>query len=148
MGEGVLNFLRNVTCDFKENGNFTLFFHFDKNDYFDHEVLTREFILDEKKLTISKIVSSKIEWKSEDVNPTIEKKKKKIKKKKEEMEDDEDEEDEMDIIEDEYDLGLSIKEEVIPYAIEYYLGVTKNEAEDEDDLEPLPEEGDEDDDEE
>merc|ERR1711976_298313 len=75
--EGVLPFLRNVTCDFKENGNFTLFFHFDKNDYFDHEVLTREFILDEKKLTISKIVSSKIEWKSEDVNPTIEKKKKK-----------------------------------------------------------------------
>jgi nucleosome assembly protein 1-like 1 len=29
----------------------------------------------------------------------------------------------MDIIEEEYDIGLFIKEELIPYAMEYYLGI-------------------------
>ena len=33
----------------------------------------------------------------------------------------------MDIIEEEYDLGLFIKEELVPYAIEYYLGIVKDE---------------------
>lgn len=79
--EEVLSHLRDITCDFKENGTFTLLFHFNPNQYFDAPVITREFILDSDKLTISKIVSSKIEWKSEDLNPTVEKKKKKIKSK-------------------------------------------------------------------
>ena len=39
----------------------------------------------------------------------------------------EEEEDLLDIIEEEYDLGLFIKEELIPYAIEYYLGIIKEE---------------------
>jgi len=37
--------------------------------------------------------------------------------------------DEGEIIEEEYELGLFIKEELIPYAIEYYLGVI-NEGDD------------------
>jgi len=168
--EEVLSFLRDITCEFKENGSFTIIFHFNPNQYFDAPYLTREFILDNEKLTISRIVSSKIDWKSEDLNPTVEKKKKKIKKKKEvktvvkleevpsffsffkdydvsttkkdkeEEDDEEEEEDEMDIIEEEYDLGLFIKEELIPYAIEYYLGIVKDYAGDEFGEEDEPEE--------
>ena len=80
--EKVLAFLRDITCDYKDNGSFTLSFWFDKNAHFDHEVLTKEHILDSDKLTISKINSTKIQWKSDDLNPTVEKKKKKLKSKK------------------------------------------------------------------
>ena len=34
----------------------------------------------------------------------------------------------MDLIEEEYDNGLFIKEELIPYAIEYYLGILRDEG--------------------
>lgn len=71
--------LRDISVDFKENGSFVLNFYFAQNEFFDAEVLQRTFTLDVEKQSISKITSSKIEWKSEDVNPTIEKKKKKIK---------------------------------------------------------------------
>lgn len=71
--------LTNITADSKENGNFTLNFFFSQNQYFDHPVLTREHILSEKDASISQIVSTEIAWKSEDLNPTIEKKQKKIK---------------------------------------------------------------------
>jgi nucleosome assembly protein 1-like 1 len=79
--EKVLAHLKNITCDFKENGSFTLNFFFDKNEHFDHDVLYKEHILDAQKLTISKINSTKIQWKSDDLNPTVEKKKKKLKSK-------------------------------------------------------------------
>ena len=52
------------------------------------------------------------------------------KSKKEDEDDDEDEEGEMkieEIIEEEHDLGLFIKEELIPYAVEYYLDVVGDE---------------------
>ena len=77
--EEVLKFLRDITVDFQDNGSFKLHFHFAANQFFDASVLTREFLLDNEKLTIAKINSTKVEWKSEDLNPTIEKKKKKIK---------------------------------------------------------------------
>lgn len=161
--EDVLTHLKDITCDFKENGSFSVHFVFNPNQYFDAPVLSRDFTLDPEKLTVSKITSTKIEWKNEDLNPTIEKKKKKIKNKKKEVktvtkveevpsffnffkdydataskdkdkkdEEDEEEEDELEMIEEEYDLGLFIKEELIPYAIEYYLGVIKDDYDGED----------------
>jgi len=63
--------------------NFTLNFHFSQNEFFEHAAISRTFVFDDKKQTIQKIVSTEINWKSEEVNPTIEKKKKKIKKGKE-----------------------------------------------------------------
>jgi nucleosome assembly protein 1-like 1 len=151
----VLSHIKDITSEMKATGDFTLNFFFAANPYFEHDVLTREFIVDSEKQSISKIVSTKINWKSEEVNPTVEKKTKKIKNKKKgdtktvtkyeevesfflffkdydinnkkEEEDDQDEEEEGmnedEIIEEEYDLGLFVKEELIPYAIEYYLGV-------------------------
>ena len=80
--EEVLAFLKDITVDFQDNGSFKLNFVFNPNQFFDATVLTREFLLDAEKLSITKINATKIEWKNEDLNPTIEKKKKKIKNSK------------------------------------------------------------------
>jgi len=131
-----------------------------------------------KKHTIEKITSTEIVWKSDEVNPTIEKKKKKIKKgketkiitkvtecdsffnffknydnqnsckkTKEEEDNEEDEEHEHDdnILEDELELGNQIRDEIIPYSIEYYLGIAGGDEmdcdmEDEEEEEDEPEE--------
>ena len=157
----ILKKLKLIKCTPEENGNFSLEFFFEPNDYFSNEVLKREFILDED-YDIKEIKSDEIDWKSDEMNPTIEIKQKKVKnkrtnkvktitkkekvpsffssfrhfekkegenKEKEEEEDEDEEGDEL-TIEDEYDLALQFKEEIIPYAIEYYLGI----AGDEDDL--------------
>jgi hypothetical protein len=123
---------------------------------------------------ITKIESTEIQWKSEDLNPTIEKKKKKIKsnfpliseknevktvtkveevssffnffknyeydelkakaEKKETAKEDDDEEDEEEddqqVIDDEYDLGLFVRDDFIPYALEYYLDINPEGEED------------------
>ena len=156
----ILKKLRLIKCTPEENGNFSLEFFFEPNDYFSNEVLKREFILDED-YDIKEIKSDEIDWKSDEMNPTIEIKQKKVKNKrtnkvktitkkekvpsffssfrhfkkkegenKEKEEEDEDEEGDELTIDDEYDLALQFKEEIIPYAIEYYLGI----AGDEDDL--------------
>ena len=158
--KNILKKLRLIQCTPEENGNFSLEFFFEPNDYFTNEVLKREFILDED-YDIKEIKSDEINWKSDEVNPTIEIKQKKVKNKRTKMvktitkkesvpsffssfrhfekkegdnkeaKDDEEEDEEEELtIEDEYDLALQFKEEIIPYAIEYYLGI----AEDEDDL--------------
>ena len=158
--KNILKKLKLIKCTPEENGNFTLEFFFEPNDYFTNEVLKREFILDED-YDIKEIKSDEIDWKSDEMNPTIEIKQKKVKNKrtnkvktitkkekvpsffssfrhfekkegenKEKEEEDEDEEGDELTIEDEYDLALQFKEEIIPYAIEYYLGI----AGDEDDL--------------
>ena len=161
--KNILKKLKLIKCTPEENGNFTLEFFFEPNDYFTNEVLKREFILDED-YDIKEIKSDEIQWKSDEVNPTIEIKQKKVKnkrtkqiknvKKKEKIpsffssfrnfvkkegdkpkdddkdeDDDEDEGDEM-TIEDEYDQALQFKEEIIPYAIEYYLGIADDEEDD------------------
>jgi len=74
--------LTNVTADIKENGNFSLNFYFSPNEFFDFPVLTREHILNENDASISKIVSTEITWKSEDLNPTVVRKQKKVKNSK------------------------------------------------------------------
>lgn len=154
----VLKHLTDIQCSSKENGDFTLLFFFEKNDFFDHEVLKREFVLSED-CEIKEMTSTEIAWKSDEVNPTIEIKKKKLKnkktkeiktitkkesvlsfftsfknmakkpeddKKKDNEDEDEDEEKEA-TIEEEYDIALQFKEEIIPFAIEYYLGIADNE---------------------
>jgi nucleosome assembly protein 1-like 1 len=168
----ILKHLTNITADIHENGDFALNFYFSQNEYFDATVLKREHFLKQEDNSIQKIVSTEITWKSEELNPTVEKKTKKVKNKKtkdvktvtktEEVpsffsffksyditgkkpedrddEDEEDEEDEFSIIEEEYEVALFIKEELLPYSIEYYLDLNAHEMgdmeeEEEDDLE-------------
>ena len=161
--KNILKKLKLIKCTPEENGNFTLEFFFEPNEYFTNEVLKREFILDED-YDIKEIKSDEIQWKSDEVNPTIEIKQKKVKNKRtkqiktvqkkekipsffssfrnfvkkegdkpkdddKDEDDDEDEGDEM-TIEDEYDQALQFKEEIIPYAIEYYLGIADDEEDD------------------
>ena len=56
-----------------------MIFYFIKNDYFEHETLTKTFRVNPATGFVFKIESTQIQWKSEDLNPTIEKKKKKLK---------------------------------------------------------------------
>jgi len=161
--KNILKKLKLIKCTPEENGNFTLEFFFEPNEYFTNEVLKREYILDED-YDIKEIKSDEIQWKSDEVNPTIEIKQKKVKNKRtkqiktvqkkekipsffssfrnfvkkegdkpkdddKDEDDDEDEGDEM-TIEDEYDQALQFKEEIIPYAIEYYLGIADDEEDD------------------
>lgn len=175
--EAVLKYLKDITLDFKESGDFSLLFHFKENEYFKHSELFRHFFLDDKQ-NIKKIESSKIEWTSEEVNPTVERKKKKLKSKnksaeiklvtkleevpsffnffkdytaienlspqhqhhkKSEDAEDEEEVDENAFIDEEYEVGLFIKDELIPYSLEYYLDLVEDEdsdeEEDDDDIE-------------
>ena len=154
--KNILKKLKNIKCTTEENGNFTLEFVFEPNDYFSNEVLKREYILDED-YDIKEIKSDEVQWKSDEVNPTIEVKQKKVKNKRtkqiktvqkkekvpsffssfknfvkkdgdkakdaEKDDDDDDEEGDEMTIEEEYDQALQFKEEIIPYAIEYYLGI-------------------------
>ena len=154
--KNILKKLKLIKCTPEENGNFTLEFFFEPNDYFENGVLKREFILDDD-FDIKEIKSDEIQWKSDEVNPTIEIQQKKVKNKRtkqiktvqkkvkipsffssfknfvkkdgekdkdaQKEEDDEDEEGDEMTIEDEYDQALQFKEEIIPYAIEYYLGI-------------------------
>jgi len=80
--EKVLKDLKDINIQPLDNGSFVLNFEFNPNSYFDHTTISRTFTLDAVKQTISKIESTKIDWKSDDVNPTVEKKKKTVKNKK------------------------------------------------------------------
>lgn len=171
--EKILKYLSDIKVKYDENGDFTLNFHFNKNEFFEHTVLTRVFKMDEK-IQIKSIDSTQIKWTSEDVNPTVAKKKKKVKVKgstevktivkTEEVEsffnffknyvapdmetkkikalnkldgegDEDEEEDENDFIDEEFDLGVFIKDELIPYSLEYYLNIIDEEDDGEEDME-------------
>ena len=154
----ILKKLIDLKCESQENGNFTLIFTFEPNDYFTGTELKKEFILDEES-EIKEIKCTEIDWKSDDKNPTIEIKKKMKNKKTKEIktvtkrenvasffgtfknmtkneddknknddDDDEEDEDEEMTIDEQYDMGLQFKEEIIPYAIEYYLDIVDEES--------------------
>ena len=154
----ILKKLIDLKCESQENGNFTLIFTFEPNDYFTDTELRKEFIVDEES-EIKEIKCTEIDWKSDEKNPTIEIKKKKMKNKKtkeiktvtkrenvasffgtfknmtkneddknkNDDDDDEEDEDEEMTIDEQYDMGLQFKEEIIPYAIEYYLDIVDDE---------------------
>ena len=79
--EKILKYLENITLDLQEGGDFEIMFHFGKNEYFEHEILSKKFIHDDKQ-AIKSCVATKIQWASEEVNPTVKKVKKKLKNSK------------------------------------------------------------------
>ena len=83
MNENDKNILNNL-IEIKYNPSndsqdFTVEFIFKENEYFEPNILTKTYKIDEKDDLIS-IDASKITWKNEDKNPTIKMKKKSIKK--------------------------------------------------------------------
>ena len=170
--KNILKKLKEITCETEENGNFKLIYKFYPNIYFTNETLVREFILDDD-FDIKSIKSDVIEWKSDEVNPTINMVHKKVKNKrtkqvkvvlkkeivpsfftsfknyeksekekdkKDEEDDEENEENEENDITDEFDLALQLKDEIIPYAIEHYLGIAEGDGGEEDEEDELGEE--------
>eukprot|EP01080_Neovahlkampfia_damariscottae_P001453 gene1453-12072_t len=150
--EDSLKYLTNVECkQFKndEGEGFTLEFHFRENPYFTNSTLTKQFFLDDEEKDLNPPKGCEIEWKEgKDLTHTFETKKKKhkgggkpkiVKKKipcasfynfftsitEEELEAIEDEE-EAAALEEEidmsYQIGETVRDELIAKAVKYYTG--------------------------
>jgi nucleosome assembly protein 1-like 1 len=159
----ILKHLKDVKSEIQENGDFKLIFVFEPNDYFSQTELVKEYKLDEEfeiktvtstqidwkdddKNPTIEIKKKKLKNKKNGQIKIVNKKtevpsffsgfknfEKKDKKKIEQNEDEEEaEEDEFDI-EDEYDFGTLFKDEIIPFAIEYYLNVVEDDNDEEED---------------
>merc|ERR1712151_107363 len=70
--EEILEHLKDVTLELsKDKLDFTVFFHFEKNDYFEPELLYRTYTYDPVSYEPVKSNSSTIQWKSKDLDPTV-----------------------------------------------------------------------------
>ena len=132
----------------ENSDNFILEFHFSENSIMHNEVLTKKYIMgpnDDPK----KGEGTEIKWKGASLTQKVKKIKKKGKNKKtctkiEEIpsfflffktvsdedigDDDEDEDEEMgDALEDDYETACEFRDELIPNAVYYYLGVMEEE---------------------
>ena len=146
--EPILKQLKRIEATKAEDeSKLTVVFHFNENDYFTNQTITKSFDIEGDE--IKKSYGDKIEWK-EGKNVTVKLIKKKNKNKKtgekvvktkevkeesffnffndieiNEDEDDEDEEENQDVelLEQQYELAQHLYEEIIPYSIEVFLGV-------------------------
>lgn len=152
----ILEYLSDITLDLHEEGyGFELGFHFPKNPYFKNALLKKSFPMKEEN-QVDKAEGTVIEWTPGSDVTKQKKKKGKGKNKKtvvvkaqsffnffETVErsekdggDDEDEEESADgdmQLEDDLDLGTTIKDDLVPLALEYYLNVIPQEEANSDD---------------
>lgn len=147
----ILQYLEDVKLDLHETGmGYTLTFTFEKNSYFAGTTMTKTFVMS-KPNVIEKCVGTAIEWNGSN-DPTKEKKKKKVKqpgggkktvtktvkcesffnffetieaKDENKKGDGEDsaEEDIGEMMDQDFEMGNEFKDDLIPLALEYYLGV-------------------------
>ncbi|CAK81442.1 unnamed protein product (macronuclear) [Paramecium tetraurelia] len=143
---------------------FTLRFTFKDNEHFKNKELTKKFIIEEGKDFPTSTVGTVIEWnEGKDVTVKIVEKKQKNKKtgasrtikkketqlsffnffKNSEDKDEGEEEGKAGNIDEDYEIGKTIAEEVIPYSLEYFLGINP----DDEDYEDVDEDEDDEDDE-
>jgi nucleosome assembly protein 1-like 1 len=162
--EKALKHLTKIEYKFSEDAatphNFTITMHFTPNDYFTNDVLTVLFHMKESR-DVTKTEGTQIAWK-EGHNFTKKQVTKKQKNKKtgnvrtvtkeetvpsffnlfnsivapaEDKELDEEESELQNAILDQVDIGYSLIEEAIPFSLEYFLGVRKDEYGDDEDFE-------------
>ncbi len=75
----ILTHLRDIKLVLSENKlDYSLEFIFNKNEYFEHEILTLQFDYDEKKFEPTKRIGTNIKWSNADKNPTLKPKSKKL----------------------------------------------------------------------
>lgn len=138
----------------ESSNDFILKFHFHANDYMQNTVITKRYIMEDED-KIKQIDCTKIKWRAgmnllekEKPKKGKGKGKKKNKAKEEEMEetffrfftakeackgnpdeDDLEEEDEMrlDLLEEDFDIAVEIRDELLPHALEYYLNIVEEE---------------------
>lgn len=151
----ILEYLADISLDLHSEGyGFELGFHFTKNPYFKNEVLKKSFPMKEEN-QVERAEGTVIEWTPGSDVTKQKKKKGKGKNKKTVVvkaqsffnffetveksaereggdDDDEDEDgDEGDMqLEDDLDLGTTIKDDLVPLALEYYLNVIPQEEAD------------------
>lgn len=161
--EDALKHLVSVYYKNEENSNnFTVYLKFEQNEFFTNEVLSKKFYINDED-EVTKTEGTVVNWK-EGKNLTVKTIKKTQKNKKTnakrvvtkevqdesffnffkdedvkiEKEDDDDGEDEGDMkLQIDQDIGRTLVEEVIPYSVEYFLGVKQ--GEEDDDLEAIDE---------
>ena len=143
----ILKYLTNVKyIKYPESLNdFRVDFYFDKNEFFENEILSKKYIFG-KDSSVKKAEGSSIDWKSPDKNTTIEKIKKKVKKGKKYITETKEQKvdsffsffsqvDNMTFISDEVTF---FREDLFGNQLEYYLDIvskTKNGGLDDDDAE-------------
>jgi len=156
----ILSYLQDIVLTQHENDyGFDLIFKFEKNAYFNCTELKKSFEMKQPN-SVEKAVGCDIPWKDASCDVTKTKKKKGKGKKKttvtvkcesffnffettEEVEKEDDDKDDEDDEEDENDdpnsqlqmqlqLGTTIRDDLVPLALEYYLGVIEQESDDED----------------
>ena len=77
--EDILNHLKNITIKLSEESlDFTVTFHFEKNNFFDHETLFKNYVYDKSSFEPISATASVVTWK-EGKNPSIKMITKKIK---------------------------------------------------------------------
>lgn len=166
----ILGYLQDITLDQHENGyGFDLTFHFEKNSYFKETQLKKSFVMC-KQNVIEKCIGTEITWMPGcDVTKTKKKKgkgKKKVnvtvkcesffnffetvatEKKPEKAptgDSDEEPDEEAEQMDEDFDLGTTFRDDLIPLALEYYLGVIEQDQGGDDDGEDDDDEGDDDD---
>lgn len=165
----ILGYLQNIALELHEDGfGYDLLFTFEKNSYFKELVLKKTFVMCQQNV-IEACKGTEITWSAgADVTKTKKKKGKGNKKKtvivkndsffnffetvevdKKEQDDKADDDDDdkgsdAEQMDEDFELGNSIKDDLVPLALEYYLGVIEqNEDSDED---PYGEEDSDDDD--
>lgn len=156
----ILNYLEDIKLELHdEDMGFTLTFCWEANHYFTQTVTSKSWFMSRPN-TVEKCVGTEIDWK-QGCDPThIKKNKKKNKKKititekipsffdlfqtidmtnkdeKEDNDDDEEGDEQAEKMDEDMELGNEIKDNIIPLALEIYLGVVElgdSEGEDEDD---------------
>jgi nucleosome assembly protein 1-like 1 len=156
----ILGYLQNIDMNLhKDDAGFDLIFTFAPNNYFKETVITKTLVMQDKGV-LDSTTSTPITW-NDGCNPTVKKQKKKKAGKKVTVESEcesffnifktltqpdessktksnEDDEEDMDDevqekLADDLEIAEMIKEDVIPLALEYYLGVIENEGPEDDD---------------
>ena len=148
----ILGYLQNIELELhsEDKGQgYDLIFRFEPNSYFEGTEIRKELYMKHKGMT-DRTVSTQIKWK-DNCDPTIQKKKKKKKGKKVNVTekvrsffnffkdkdpaqmDEEEEEEEDDDMDDQQEIADQIKDDLVPLALEYYLGVIEIDEESDDD---------------
>lgn len=152
--EELLKHLINIKHISEPNSdNFTLEFFFSENNFIENTILTKKYFMgtDDE---VERGEGTEIKWKGTNLTQKVKKTKKRGKNKKvgikveeipsffsffknvsdeDEEEQDSEDEDMGNLLEDDFELACEIRDEIIPNAVYYYLGVKDNESEDDED---------------
>ena len=121
----ILKNLINIESHLHPNSqDFSIKFFFKENEYFHNEVLNKRFIVPQTSEKAQRVETTEINWKEGKKPTNNESFMVNFFKDKKELEEDDDEEDEEYIdLDEDYDLSMELKDDLITLALEYYLNL-------------------------